>query len=133
MRSKISALKEIADLPACRRIDHDAVGPSKTLQARGKVWCLTNRRLLSRFTRAYRFPNNHQAGRDPDTHFEWLHSDRRLSNCSNHRESGANRPLGVSLTSFRPAKINQHAITHVASDKTAEARDCCSYAGLIFA
>ena len=65
-QSKIPAVEETTDQSACRGIDNDAVGFSKSLQASGQIRRLANRGLLSCLARANRLANNHQAGGNPD-------------------------------------------------------------------
>ena len=69
-QSQISTVEEPTDLPARRGIDHHAVGTGKTLQARGNIRSLPDRRLLSRLASTDRFAYHHEAGGDPDAHLQ---------------------------------------------------------------
>ena len=82
---------------------------------------------------ADRLANHHKAGGNPDAHAQFFAPDPRLADLTDHGETAAHGLLRVGLLCFRPAKIGQHAISHVARDEAAEARNCPGHAGLIIA
>ena len=52
---------------------------------------------------------------------------------ADHRKCRAHSPLGIGLTGFRPAEVDQHAVPDVARDEAAEALDRGGHGGLILA
>ena len=50
-------------------------------------------------------------------------TSRRPADRVDHRQPGADRPLGIVLMRLRVAEIDQHAVAHVLGDKAVEAGD----------
>src|SRR3954468_20060201 len=70
--AEFPAVEQAADLPPCGRIHHHLSRSSAALQPGRAIWCLANRRLLTRIPRTNRLADDYKAGGDADADLEWL-------------------------------------------------------------
>jgi hypothetical protein len=129
--SEILALKQVAYLPACRSIDHQAARPGDALQAGSEVRRSPYCRLLPRFAPSDWFSHDDQTGSDPYSHLQRRRSDRPFSDRLDHSQGSTNSLFGIRLMCRRPPEINKHSIPDEASHAAAKSRHGRRYTVLI--
>jgi hypothetical protein len=78
-----------------------------------------------------RLAYNHQPGGDPNANLQWHCHDRRSSNRIDNRKGSTNSAFGIRLMPFRPAEVDEDAITYIPGDETSKAGDGRGHAGLV--
>ncbi len=130
-RAEVLALEQAADLPAGGRVDHHLIRPGEALQACREVRRLTDRRLLARITGADRLADDHESRCDANANLQRFAAHGCRADRGGNSEAGTHGAFGVGLAGFRPAEIDQHAVTHVTRNEAVELVDRGGDASLI--
>src|SRR4051812_20754869 len=131
--AEVPAVEQAADLPPRGRIDHHLSRSREALQPGRPVRCLANRRLLARIPRADWLTDHHKAGGDANADLERLATHLCFTDRGSNSETGTHSAFGVSLMGFRPAEVDQHAVTDIAGNEAIELLDGGSDTGLVAA
>ena len=122
LRAEIVEIEQPADLPARRFADDQRIRRGKRLQPGGEVRRLADDPTLLRGTLADQIADHGEPGGDAEPHAQIL-PRRQSADRLDHRQPGADRPLGIVLMRLRIAEIDQHPVAHVLGDKAVEAAD----------
>src|SRR6202034_3042430 len=96
-----------------------------------EVWGFPDRCVLPRVAGPDRFPNDHQPRCDANPNMQWFAARSRPADCGSNGKTGPHSPFGIGLPSFRPAEIDQHAVTDVPRNEAVKLLDGCGDARLI--
>jgi hypothetical protein len=127
---------EILDLEQGADLSPGAVGNNQgarsgqRLQAGGEVWRLADDAPLLRGTRTDQIANHDEAAGDADPNAQRLLCGEPADRVDD-RQPGAGRALGIIFMRLGISEINEHAVAHILSDKTAKAGDGVGHAAMV--
>jgi hypothetical protein len=130
--AKIPQLEEIAEQLSRARRYHHRIRFGDALKARGKVGRFAHHAPLLCFSRPNRVTHDDHARGDADPYLQGRVSRRdQLRDSLDEGKARLDGALGIMLVGLRIAEIDQHPVTHVLGDETAETLDCLGAAAMV--